>query len=118
MLSHEITALYRAIGEGIRRKRLEASISQAQLSRKIGLSRVSIVNIESGRQHAPLNVLWDIALVLRFELKDLIPLNAGVIVETIERTPEEMKSLGPKDRSTIEVLWNRLNPDNNGGQNG
>lgn len=37
------------------------------------MSRVSIVNIEAGRQHPPVHVLWDIAQELDVELTFLLP---------------------------------------------
>jgi transcriptional regulator with XRE-family HTH domain len=67
--------LYQALGEKIRqvRERSRPKLSQAQLAARLGVSRASIVNIEAGRQHAPLHVLWQIAVVLGTELSLLIP---------------------------------------------
>lgn len=67
--------LYQAVGEKIRhvRERSKPKISQAQLANRLGISRASIVNIEAGRQHAPLHVLWQIAEILGTELVLLIP---------------------------------------------
>jgi transcriptional regulator with XRE-family HTH domain len=67
--------LYQAVGEKIRhvRERSKPKLSQAQLATRLGVSRASIVNIEAGRQHAPLHLLWQIAGVLDTELSLLIP---------------------------------------------
>lgn len=75
-------ALYRAVGERIRtaRERQPARLSQATLAMQLEISRASIVNIEAGRQHAPLYLLWKIARHLDVELLSLIPSTADLAV--------------------------------------
>lgn len=53
-------------------------MSQAKLAEKVGVNRVSIVNIEKGRQRAPLDLLWRIAEALGTDLVQLIPRRADV----------------------------------------
>ena len=48
-------------------------MSQAGLAKLIGLTRASVVSIESGRQRAPLGTLWRIAQVIGIELAILLP---------------------------------------------
>jgi DNA-binding XRE family transcriptional regulator len=74
----EEEALYRLIGERIRaiRERSAPKLSQAKLAKQLGISRASVVNIEGGRQHAPLNLLWKIACSLDTELSMLVPRRA------------------------------------------
>jgi DNA-binding XRE family transcriptional regulator len=71
-------ALYRLIGERIRaiRERSAPKLSQAKLAKQLGISRASVVNIEGGRQHAPLHLLWKIACALDAELTMLVPRRA------------------------------------------
>ena len=68
-------ALYAAIGRKIRSARARSSnrVSQARLAEKVEVSRTSIVNIEAGRQHAPIHLLWRIAEELDIEPLSLIP---------------------------------------------
>jgi transcriptional regulator with XRE-family HTH domain len=68
-------ALYRAVGERIRQARVgqPEKLSQAALADRLGVSRASVVNIEAGRQHAPLHLLWKVAQQLHVELSSLIP---------------------------------------------
>lgn len=75
-------AVYRAVGERIRtaREHQPVRLSQAALAKKLEISRASIVNIEAGRQHAPLYLLWKIAQELDVELVSLIPLKADLAV--------------------------------------
>ena len=71
-------ALYRVVGDRIRHARegLPDRLSQAALAESLGISRASIVNIEAGRQHAPLSLLWKVAQHLDVELVTLIPSKA------------------------------------------
>jgi transcriptional regulator with XRE-family HTH domain len=65
--------LYHLVGERIRKARSRAKLSQAKLALALGLSRTSVVNIEAGRQKAPLHVLWQVAEILGTEAALLIP---------------------------------------------
>jgi transcriptional regulator with XRE-family HTH domain len=67
--------LYQLVGENVRtaRERLTPKMSQARLAEKLGLTRASVANIESGRQRTPLHVLWQIAETLDTELVFLVP---------------------------------------------
>jgi transcriptional regulator with XRE-family HTH domain len=68
--------LYIMVGERIRATRLRREMTQAQLAEKLKLSRASIVNIEAGRQRAPLHLLWRIAEELGTEVALFIPSQA------------------------------------------
>lgn len=73
-MSVDAERLYRIVGERIRRSRGRIKgMSQAKLASKLGISRASIVNIEAGRQRAPLHLLWEIAEHLETELYLLVP---------------------------------------------
>ncbi|MGI4791105.1 MAG: helix-turn-helix domain-containing protein [Janthinobacterium lividum] len=63
------------MGQKVRegRKRITPSLSQDKLAHLLGISRASVVNIEAGRQHAPLHLLWQIADVLDVDVIKLIP---------------------------------------------
>lgn len=65
--------LYRLVGDRLCKARVAAGLSQTQLAKKVGINRVSVVNIEKGRQRPPLDLLWQIAEVFGVELVQLIP---------------------------------------------
>lgn len=69
-------ALYQLIGDKVRTARELAGLNQTQLAAKAEVHRVSIVNLEKGRQRPPLHVLWRISQLLDVELADLIPRRA------------------------------------------
>ena len=90
-------SLYKELGRRVANARNGAKLKQAELAEQVGLTRVSIANIESGRQRPPLHLLWQIAAVVKEDLFKIIPNpmdvapNAGPahleprIVESIER---------------------------------
>lgn len=87
-------ALYRAIGERIRRERERQAepLSQSALARHLRVSRASVVNIEAGRQRAPLGLLWKIACQMDVELTALIPSRADMnSSSSVPQLTEEMR---------------------------
>jgi transcriptional regulator with XRE-family HTH domain len=103
--------LYQAVGEKIRRMRDRTSprISQAQLATQLGVSRASIVNIEAGRQHAPLHVLWQIAGILGTELSLLIPqrdelIETQIPIKLDEQTISQIETVANGDSETRRQL--------------
>jgi DNA-binding XRE family transcriptional regulator len=73
MTDEQQNRLYAEIGDRVRAARDRISMSQGALAAGINLSRVSVVNIEKGRQRPPLHVLIDIGRVLEVDLTKLIP---------------------------------------------
>lgn len=105
------SGLYKAIGRKIRtaRERLEPKLSQAKLAKKVGISRVSVVNIEAGRQHAPVSLLWHIAEILEIELLVLIPRRnelhpSGSQVSLDHKTIEQIRQAAVGNRDTVQKL--------------
>ena len=73
MARDRFDSLYGLVGDRLCKARAAAGLSQTQLAKKVGINRVSVVNIEKGRQRPPLDLLWQIADVLGVELVQLIP---------------------------------------------
>lgn len=104
-------ALYRAVGERVRQARISQpdKLSQAALAERLGVSRASVVNIEAGRQHAPLHLLWKVAQHLHVELSSLIPsrdeLTAPTVnVELAADMREQLKRFTNGDQALESVL--------------
>ena len=78
--------LYRELGRRIRlaRERNGEGLSQDALAKQLGISRASVVNIEAGRQRAPLHLLWQIAQLLGTDLTSLIPRNEELLAPAIQ----------------------------------
>ena len=103
--------LYRELGRRIRqaRERNSEGLSQDALAKQLGISRASVVNIEAGRQRAPLHLLWQIAQLLETDLTSLIPRNEELLAPAIhERIDKEMikkiEELAGGDPGTIKLM--------------
>ena len=64
---------YEGVGLLIREERRARDCTQEQLAGLVSLSRVSITNIESGKQRVPLHTLVDIAEALQVPTEKFIP---------------------------------------------
>src|SRR5688572_2915683 len=64
---------YELLGERIRDARTDAKLKQETFASYLNLSRSSIVNIEKGRQHPQIHLLWDIAKILNIEVSEIFP---------------------------------------------
>lgn len=64
--------LYIKIGDRIRTLRQNKDMSQNELADHCGYSRVSVVNIEAGRQRAPVHMYGELAWALGSSLVDLM----------------------------------------------
>ena len=64
---------YTTVGEIIREKRIQCGESQDSLASALKISRVSMTNIENGKQRLPLHLLVDIAYFLNVSISDLTP---------------------------------------------
>lgn len=73
MTERDKNKFYHELGEAIYTARKKMNFSQEKLSIMVGMSRVSIVNIEKGRQNPPLHLLWSISECLQVSVCDLIP---------------------------------------------
>lgn len=71
-MSKPIEAVYQAIAARIRHIRETLGLDQAELARRVGLKRTSIVNFEAGRQRILLDDVEDFARALGVTPKHLL----------------------------------------------
>lgn len=69
----DVGLLYRLVGNRVRVLRQGRGMTQDELARKVGLTRTSLVQLESGHQHPPLESLYLIAHALDVEIFDVLP---------------------------------------------
>lgn len=65
--------LYAGLGAMVRVRREREGLTQGQLADRIGMTRTSVTNIESGRQKVQLHTLYDIAAALDVSPAELLP---------------------------------------------
>jgi transcriptional regulator with XRE-family HTH domain len=103
--------LYRELGRKIRQAREGASqrFSQDALANRLGISRASVVNIEGGRQRAPLHLLWQIAELVGTDLTLLIPTREELVapesqVELDRGMMKQIREVANGDPGAIKLL--------------
>ena len=87
--------LYGEVGRKLRQARVTQGLSQERLAQQLGISRASVVNIEAGRQRAPLRLLWQLSEALGTDLSLLIPRREELIpsVKQIVLDPAMVKQI-------------------------
>jgi transcriptional regulator with XRE-family HTH domain len=67
-LDAEYHQFYEMVGSNIQRLRKARCFTQQELADRVLIGRTSLTNIESGLQHPPLHLLYDISEVLRIPI--------------------------------------------------
>ncbi|WP_158408822.1 helix-turn-helix transcriptional regulator [Fibrella aestuarina] len=88
--------LYDLLGENVKKYRSKKGLTQEQLANEVALTRTSVVNIEQGRQHPPLYILFDIAKALEIELGTLLPPESSFLSTSLI-DEESLKGVAEKD---------------------
>ncbi len=83
------SSLYTLIGEKIKNLRIANNLNQEELSKKVGIGRTSISNIELGRHQAPLHLIYRICKELRADIHSVVP-TLSEINETLERSDADL----------------------------
>lgn len=89
---------YSIIGKRLVKARKASSMTQENAATELNLSRVSIVNIEKGRQHVSLIQLWILAKAYHVTLQSLIPeeshltKKSGIVFDIESKRLEEATS--------------------------
>jgi len=101
--------VYRVLGRKVRQMREVQRMSHDSLAQHLGISRASMVNIEAGRQRAPLHLLWQIAEVLHCKLIELIPTPDEVAVRPNQglldrEVIDQIEEVADGDPATIKLL--------------
>lgn len=70
-MSNEIEQCYRLFGSLLKERREASGLSQEHIGRVIGLTRVSITNIEQGRQRIMLHHAWPLARLFQIDINEI-----------------------------------------------
>ncbi len=110
--------LYEKLGLAIKEARKSYSagknsknISQQWLGDKLGLTRTSITNIESGNQHPSLNLIYEICIILNIDLISILP-----SIQETQLNPLEPVTLGNKELIAPSKAATYINAFSNKGE--
>lgn len=96
------TNLYTSLGKAIATKRNELGLTQALVAKKIGLTRASLANIETGRQKVLLHHVYRLAAALELPtIMDLIPASLSAPLDTQALQLSE-SAVTPAQRAQVE----------------
>ena len=99
-MRNSTSRLYAAFGESVvRHRRSLGGMTQAELGRRIGLSRTSVTNLEQGRHRVSLDKFLRIAEALEVAPEVLLPSVPR------ESGPSRMVEILPKGSSPEIVEW-------------
>jgi transcriptional regulator with XRE-family HTH domain len=76
-------------------------MSQGALGKRIGLSRASVANIESGRQRIPLHHLYRMAEALGVNAHTLLPNLDGLPSPNVERSINSAMELNAREHAEV-----------------
>lgn len=102
MTGQEQILFYQKLGLQIREYREKAKLKQGEFAIRLNLSRASIVNIEKGRQHPPLHLLFMISQILNIELHELF----GIF----NKKKESSEKISVEWKATIERSVKKSSP--------
>ncbi len=95
-------------GRKLRDLRRKRNLTQLQMGESVGLSRVTIANIESGKQNVQLHQIFSFARALDVAVELMIP--SRVEIETADRYLSRVRSdlLGASDLMFVKMAKVRL----------
>ncbi len=90
----QITYLYEELGSRIKKGREDLGYKQEAFASLLKISRASLVNIEQGRQKAPLHNLYEISRLIKVPLAELLP----------NLVDEEQQNSKPKFEEEVKLM--------------
>ena len=96
--------LYRRLGRTVADRRGKLGLTQRDVAERLGLSRASLANLESGRQRIMVHQLFALVNTLKLEsILDLVP-ETWVPSAPLPDLEVSGTDLTPKERSSVEHL--------------
>lgn len=97
--------IYAAFGQQLAARRDRLQKSQKEVAAKVGLSRASIANIESGRQGVLLHHVYALAHALEMDsIADLLPANPSARVYEPISVPMTGVAPGSKEAEEVALM--------------
>jgi DNA-binding XRE family transcriptional regulator len=95
---------YKWLGELLRKARNDNDFTQEKLAKHLNLSRVSIANIEKGKQKVQIHTLIEIAFYLKMSFADLYERALGIMNIHTKIETRIIKEVDPSNITGIEKI--------------
>ena len=82
---NEIDRVYFWLGQAVLKTRNERLFTQGDLAARLNFTRTSVVNLEQGRQRAPLHIWMQAADILNIRFVELLELAKALEADYLER---------------------------------
>lgn len=108
--------LYKHIGRLVKFYRQASKVTQDELAERVGVTRTSITNIESGSQKLPLHLLFRICAALNLEAADILPRLSDVVTHEEQETIKidgQTKQMSPRTATFVRGILGDLSDDEN-----
>jgi transcriptional regulator with XRE-family HTH domain len=105
----KLEPIYKTIGGIIRQRRRRLELPQVELARRLGISRATLANIETGRQRVLVHHVYALAEALDIKPSDLLPQvnKTGSISEWAQFSlPNDLK---PQQKEQIALIIGPMN---------
>ncbi len=96
--------LYRFFGTALKEHRQRAHMTQAELGSRVGMSRTSVTNIEGGRQHVSLHVVYELAAAVGSHPQDLLPPPESLTAQSIQARKLKEMELEEHNEALLQKL--------------
>lgn len=96
--------LHESVGANIKKLRLKHRYKQSDIAERIGLTRTSISNIETGAQNATLSVVYKFCRVFDVSLNEILPSPNEVALQTVKTTDRNQEVIGKKVSAVLEKI--------------
>lgn len=97
------TRFYKLLAERIKAKR--QGMPQEEVAKRVGISRTTLINIESGDQSVPVHVLIALSHVFQCKLEDLLP--ASEEYERVDMMQVGSSELPPETARVVSEIINK-----------
>lgn len=103
--------LYIELGKKIKSLRIENNLTQEELAKSLHLQRTSVTNIEAGKQAAPLHIYYQVCVLFKENLGDLLSENLSPVISIdFEKvtTEDQVGSHRPKLFQVMKKISSKL----------
>lgn len=110
MLTKEQQVLfYKKLGESIKAARVQGKHKQESVARHLGLNRISVVNIEKGKQRVQVHTLMELSSYFNVKIDDLLPpldyfKSVSIVDPKLAKSiQKELEQVDDKEEITIRI---------------
>lgn len=113
-ISAEKNAINKVLGMNVCNLRKQTGLTQEQVADALGVTRVTVVNIEKGKQAITIHSAVFLCFILKCKLSDFVPMKSALRKE-IEKMGQRKVELDAvqKEQAELKKKWDKLQKQKN-----